>query len=199
MFRSLRKTFIAGIFFLAPVIVLIMIALKALELLQKLLHPILNNIPDITIMGGIALHETIAFTVLIIICLLAGLFARTYMAKQFINNIENNLLNRIPGYALMKAAGEDFVGTDNPNLHVVMAWIEESWQYAIIIEVFDETRTVIFIPDSPSTKSGAVHIIDNTRIKSTELTYKQLMRLMAEMGKGSSEHLKELAKDIKTD
>src|SRR5262245_43272621 len=99
--RFLRTTIAGGVLFLVPVIVIVTILEKAFVLAHKIVAPIASHLPFQSIIG-VAINKVLAITLLVGVCFLAGLLARTAMARRCVEWLETSLLSNIPGYEFMK-------------------------------------------------------------------------------------------------
>jgi hypothetical protein len=103
MFRFISTTILGGLLF--PVVFIVAIIGKALEITNKLSVAIAGLLP-IDSIGGLALVELLALVILVLICFLAGLAAKTALAGKFAQSLEKKVLGKIPAYALLKSKAE---------------------------------------------------------------------------------------------
>ena len=90
-----RTTIVGGVFFLAPIVVLIVILAKAFGFAKTGLQAIVAHIPGVSDLSvGVATALSIAMIALV--CLLAGLVAHTLIAQRFVNALESSVLSKIP-------------------------------------------------------------------------------------------------------
>jgi len=128
--------------------------------------------------------------VLLLICYLAGLLASTMPAKKIISWIEDSVLANIPGYTFMKKAGENLMGFDTEKSYpVILVSIEEAWQIGFLIERVDESHIAVYVPGAPSPWSGSMYFMPNERIKEIDITYKEALNIIKNIGAGSSKRL----------
>jgi len=92
-----RTTLVGGILFLVPIVVLIIVLSKALAIAHKLVDPIAARLPFESLIGLRTPH-VLAITLLLIFCFVAGLFARTALAKRSVNWLESAVLSNVPRY-----------------------------------------------------------------------------------------------------
>jgi uncharacterized membrane protein len=178
----IKTTFIGGLFFVIPVVLVIVLIGKALEILRKLVAPIAANIPLETI-GGIAMARIIALFLLLLICFVAGLFAKTKKANAIKNWIENNILSHIPGYSLLKGMTESAIGLDSKDLKdVVLVDIEEVWQIGFLMDKIDDELSAVYIPGAPNPMSGDVFFVKNDRLKKLDLPELSAMKIYKKLG-----------------
>jgi hypothetical protein len=82
-----RTTIVGGVFFLAPIVVLIVILTKAFGFAKTGLQAVVPHIPGISDLSfGVATALSIAMIALV--CILAGLIAHTLIAQRFVNALE---------------------------------------------------------------------------------------------------------------
>jgi uncharacterized membrane protein len=136
-----RTTLIGGALFLVPVVAIIAIVGKALSLLAKVTVPLARflRVDDV---AGIPAPRLVAIVILVLICFLAGLVARTKLARSGVSWLETNLLSNIPGYTFLKNMSESFAGVeDQSGFQVVLVSIEEdAWQIAFLMEHLEDGR-----------------------------------------------------------
>ena len=82
-----RTTIVGGVFFLAPIVVLIVILAKAFGFAKTGLQAVIVHVPGVSDLSvGVATALSIAMIALV--CLLAGLVAHTLIAQRFVNALE---------------------------------------------------------------------------------------------------------------
>lgn len=190
IFKILKATFLGGILFLVPLVVLLVILEKGYGIIQKVTLPLVNHLPRVHVLG-IALQELIGILIIILICFAAGLLARTANAKKLIQKLENGVLSFVPGYSFMKNMNENIMGIEsNQDLKVILVPTDAGWQFAFLIEQIDESTFTVFIPDAPNPWSGSVVFVDKKDIKNIEISQKEALACIRKLGYGSKELLK---------
>ena len=85
--QFLRTTTIGGVFFLAPIVVLIVILTKAFDFAKKGLDAVLVHFPAaLELSPGAA--TALSILIFALVCLLAGLVAHTVIAKRLVDALE---------------------------------------------------------------------------------------------------------------
>lgn len=182
LFSFIRTTFIGGLFFIVPIVLLVFIFGKVIEIFRKIVAPIAENI-SITIFGEHALSRVIAIAILILICFFAGLLAKTKKARQLKEWVEDNILSNIPGYSLLKGMGENAAGLESENLkEVVLVDVEEVWQIGFLMERLDDDLNAVFIPGAPNPMSGDVVFVKWDRLKIIDITGISAMKISKKLG-----------------
>ncbi|WP_243860442.1 DUF502 domain-containing protein [Flavobacterium poyangense] len=161
----IKATFLGGILFLAPLILVLVLLEKGFSIVQKITNPILNHFPKIKILG-LAIEEIVVITIIVIICFTVGLIAKTAYAKKLIQRLEEGILSFVPGYSFMKSMNENIMGFESKqNLKVVLVPTDADWQFPFVIEQINENNFSVFIPDGPNPCSGSVCFVEKKTSK----------------------------------
>jgi len=188
-FHVFRTTLVGGLLFLVPVVVLMIVIGKALHLARMLVEPLASLIPVETI-AGVALAKLLAIAAIVFFCFVAGLYAKTSQAKKMVRWIETSLLSNLPGYSLMKVMGETVAGVGKKNRpEPVLAYIEEAWQIAFLVERIDGGHAAVFVPGAPSPWSGSLYFLTEDRIRPLNIPLDSALNCIKRIGIGSSELL----------
>ncbi|MDW8850143.1 DUF502 domain-containing protein [Flavobacterium sp. MMLR14_040] len=188
--KIIKATFLGGILFLAPLILLLILLEKGFGIIQKITNPIVNQFPKVKVLG-LAIEEIVAILIIVIICFAAGLIAKTTYAQKLIHRLENGILSFVPGYSFMKKMNENIMGFEsNEDLKVILVPTDAGLQFAFLIEQIDENKSAVFIPDAPNPWSGSVVFVEKKDIKEVEISQKQALACIRKLGYGSKELLK---------
>ena len=190
MFQFIRTTVLGGIVFLIPVIVFLVVIRKALEFTNKLAIPLAEMLP-VDSAGDLAITHLLAIVILILICFLAGIAAKTTYARKLVKYLEANFLEKIPAYALVKTKAETMFSREDSveSMKPVMVRFDDSWQIAFEIDRIEDDKAVLFLPGSPDPWAGAVSIVALERVTPLDIGSKSVTRLMKHLGKGANEAL----------
>ncbi len=189
MFGFIRTTVLGGLLF--PIVFIVAIIGKALEISNKI-SARLTGLLAIDSIGGLAVVELLALVILVLICFLAGLAARTAVARRFLQSLEMNVLGKIPAYTLLKAKAESALRPeDMGNMSPVLGRFDDSWQLGFEIERIGDGKVVVFLPGAPDPWSGSVCVMTEDRITPLDLTVKSAADIMKRLGKGSTGALRD--------
>lgn len=189
MLRFLKTTVLGGILFLVPILIFIAVIGKALELTNKIAAPLAQSLPVDSI-GDLALVQILAVAILIAFCFLAGLAARTTVAKKLINSLETNVLDKIPAYELLKTKTQSaLTPEETKGLRPAMTRFDDSWQLVFEIERLADGKVVVFLPGSPDPWSGSVCVVTDDRVTPLDLSVHAAANLMKRLGRGSTDTL----------
>lgn len=187
MFRFLKTTVQGGILFLVPVIIFIMVIGKAVKLTDKLAAPIARMLP-FEVIGGVAVAELIAVMLLVLMCFIAGLAAKTAAARRIVQSLEDNVLDKVPAYALMKAKTDSVLSAEaTEDLQPVLIQFDDSSQIGLLVESLDNGTNLVFLPGAPDPWSGAICGVTSDRITSLPISVREVTQLMKRLGKGSTD------------
>ena len=151
-----RSTILGGVFFLAPIIVLIVILAKAFGYAKKGVHAVVVHVPMVSdLRVGVATGLSIA--VIALVCLLAGLIAHTLIGQRLVNALESSVLSKIPAYEYLKQESASALGVaEIGELPVVFVPMEGGWQLGVQTETLSNGLVAIFVPGAPNPHSGSV-------------------------------------------
>ena len=190
-FAFVKTTVIGGVFYLVPLIVLVAIAGKAVDLARVVVTP-LGRRSFLGVHFGVGMGRLGAWLWILLFCFLAGLFSKTAVAQRIERWLEDTLLSKLPGYSFMKSMGASIVGfQSNQSQEVVLARIEDSWQIGFLVERVDEVHRAVYVPGSPSPWSGSLYFMTEDRIRRVPLTVVEALSIVKRVGLGSKVLFKE--------
>ena len=185
-----RTTLLGGIFFLMPIAMLAILLDKAMSVALKFAKPIAEQIPDEWNLG-VAKVTLLAIILLLLICLLAGLVARTTIAQGLIRGLESSVLSKIPAYEYFKQVTGGLLGADDLSKHpVVLAQFEGGWQVGVQVEREINGFVTVFIPDAPNPRTGAVFLLSADRVTATGAALGPTLNSLKRFGAGTNALLK---------
>jgi len=183
--KFIKMTLIGGAVFLVPVVLLIMIILRAMSIMMTVAEPVDRLLPVHSI-AGIGLSTIIAAVGLLLICFIAGLVAGSVYAQSAIEAVEKKVLNRIPGYALLRAITSSRDESRVPDMQPVLATLEGSSQVGLEVEKLPDGRSVVYLPNAPNPLSGIVRLLDADRVQRLDVSLKAVQEHVEQLGKGSA-------------
>lgn len=189
--RILTATALGGIVFLLPLLIIVVLLGHALRLVQPIVHPIANLFPAQTF-ETTAIAAMISLLGLFLICLLAGVVARTRIARYISGSIDNRIESRIPLYRIIRSTIRGFAAVEKDSSVIpVLARFDDAWQIGFILEENTDGLSTVFIPQAPTPMIGTVYYMEESRLKRLNITVGQAFRCVAQMGLGSRELLRE--------
>ena len=196
MFRFFKTTVIGGIVFMVPIVIFAMIITKALELTNKLAVPLSHMLP-IESIGHVAVVDLIAIIIILLICFMAGLAAKTTFARKQISLLESRVLSKFPAYDFLKNKMRAVLQSEeDEGMKPVLVRFDDSWQIAFEVENIPGETSAVYLPGSPDPWSGSVCFVTEDRIQSLESPLPVIIRTLKGLGKGSSELLHAYLKEV---
>ncbi len=186
MKKFLTTTALGGILFLVPLVFVVLILGKAYELMLRVAEPISRLLPSDTI-AGVGILNLIAIAVMLLLCLLAGLIARSRPARRLYNRFDRVLLELIPGYAWTKALVSSLgdTGEVTEKFKPVLVRLDDQMQLGFEMERTDTDLVVVFFPGAPDVRSGSVAYVEASRVSTAEGNLLAINKSLKLMGIGA--------------
>ncbi len=183
-----KSTLVGGLIFLLPVVVTIYIVAKALTVAKTIAEPISAQLP-LGQLVGIAVVDLIGLTLIMAVCFIAGLVARSRFAKDLVTQAEDRFLWKIPAYGVVKGVTESLDDKLESGVKPVIAKLDDASQIAFEVERLDDGRVVVFLPGSPEAWSGSVMIMTADRIEPLPISVVAAIQNVRSRGRGTVELL----------
>jgi len=159
---------------------------KALLIAHKIVKPLAAHMP-VDRVFGLPLPTLLAITVIVLFCLLAGLFARTVVARGIVAGLEATVLAKVPGYEFIKSMRESMPGIESPETFpVVLVRFDDTSRIGFRVEEIEDGRVAVCVPDALDAKSGAIHFMSADRIRATDVRMAATMKCLKRFGVGSA-------------
>jgi len=172
---------------MVPIIIFIAIIGKAIKLTNKLAAPVSALIP-VDGIGNIAVADLLALVIILLICFLAGLAAKSTLARKSVSNLESRVFSKIPVYGFVKSKMDAIVQPENAEgMKPILVRFDDYWQIAFEVERIPGETVTIFLPGAPDPWSGSVCYVTEDRIQPLELTLLPVLKTLKGLGKGSNE------------
>jgi uncharacterized membrane protein len=195
MYNFLKTTVLGGVLFLVPIVVLIAILEKALGVAKKVVVPLNDALFQGTVHHAY-MADLLALVLLLVLCFLAGLAAKTSFARKYVDALEKQVLAKVPTYDSMKSK---FLATlqsqsqsqsqEGEAMRPVLARFEDSWQIAFEVERIPGGIITVYVPGAPDPWSGSVCFMTEDRIQAIDPAMSPVMKTLKDLGKGSNEQL----------
>ena len=191
MIKYLRNTIIAGVLFLIPIILLVIIGVKFFGFLILLAKPMGKLIP-IDSIGGIAVANILVVLLLVVICFLAGILSTGKIMKRIQMTIENKILIKLPGYPILKGFMDGISTTKkaSENFIPVLVSFDDNEQLCFEIEETSNKKVVVYVPGAPNPWSGTVLYMDRFRVKRLNISIPEAIESIQGLGLGTDNLIK---------
>jgi uncharacterized membrane protein len=181
-----RSTILGGVFFLAPIIVLIVILAKAFGYAKKGVHAVVVHVPMVSDLR-VEVATVLSIAVIALVCLLAGLIAQTLIGERLVSALESSVLSKIPAYEYLKQESASALGVaEIGELPVVFVPMEGGWQLGVQTESLSNGLVSIFVPDAPHPHSGSVFFFPAEVVRPAGIKLAAGLNCLRRCGAGAS-------------
>lgn len=181
--QSITQAFLAGVLFVLPVYLAILLLAKAAKSFGGLVKPLTRLLPE-----WFPAENLLSFLLVLLACLLVGLALRTSVGQAARTRIENSLLQKIPGYELVRSMTRQMAGDSRESAwKPALAEIEDALVPAFIVEELADGRFTVFVPSVPTPFAGAIYILTAARVHPVNVPFTRAVKVITRWGSGSSE------------
>jgi uncharacterized membrane protein len=178
-----KTTLIGGLLIVLPIYLSILMVGKTLSAIGALLSPVTSAIP-----AGAQFRQLIAVLIVLAVCFVAGIIVRTGPGLRAKNALERSVLERIPGYAMVRGltarvSGDQREGAFRPAL----VEIEDALSPGFIIEELADGRYTVLVPSVPTPAAGALFIMPRERVHPLDVPFTQAVKVISKWGAGAGE------------
>jgi len=181
----LKDAAIGGIVFLVPVVVVLIILGKAVEMMRKVAAPIDQMIP-LESVGGVGLETVIAMLLVLAVCVSAGVIARSFIGQRFYGWVDATLLKLVPGYGYIKSVASGLSDEQKDQLKPVLVHFDDLAQLGFEVEHCADGRVIVFMPGAPETHSGDVICVAADRVEALDVRFNEVLKSLRGLGTGSA-------------
>lgn len=189
MVDAFKSIAIGGILFIIPVTVAVVVIGKVMGVLEVVAEPMADFLPTDTILG-FGLAQVIAVALLLFVCFVAGLIARSAIGQLVGGKVEGVLLAGVPGYAVLKGLVEQVLKSQEQaaQFKPVLVPVRGGLRPAFEVERLPSGEVVVFHPSSPNVWSGFVSYMEPDQIRPLELGVGEMFHSLEQMGIGTSKY-----------
>jgi len=181
-----KTTLIGGVLVILPIYIILLLLFKTVAGVAALVSPITAQLP-----AALQFREVIAVVILIFVCFVAGLLLRTGPGMRTKNAVELNLLDRIPGYALIRGLAARAAGRkEGDTFAVALVEIEDALVPAFVIETHDDGAFTVFVPSVPTPVAGAIYILPKERVHLVDVPFAKALTVISKWGVGARDLVK---------
>jgi uncharacterized membrane protein len=190
----MKTTLIGGILIVLPIYVSLLLLAKAASGLLALVKPITAAVP-----ASVEFRQIFAILVLAVICFIAGLIARTGPGLRAKNAFEQAVLEKLPGYALVRGLAGRIAGqVDERAFAPALAEIEEALVPALIIEELEDGSYTVLVPSVPTPMAGALYILPRERVHPVDVPFTAALKVFSRWGAGAGEFVQAMQRTSKS-
>jgi uncharacterized membrane protein len=178
----IKTTLIGGLLVVLPIYLALLLVAKTLSGILALLGPITAAIP-----AGARFRSLIALLIVFAVCFVAGALVRTRPGLRVKRAFERAVLERIPGYSLVRGLVERFSGDGSADgaFRPALVEVEDALAPAFIIEELEDGRYTVLIPSVPTPAAGALYILARERVHPLDVPFTQAVKVISKWGTGA--------------
>ena len=178
-----KTTLIGGVLFLVPVVILVAILGKAINIMMLVAEPMAEMLPIDTV-AGVAIANVLVLIGLLVVCYIAGLIARIAAAGKFVKTLESRILMNIPGYAVIKAMTSGIDAAETQNMRPVLVTLGNVQRVGYETQRLQDGRVLVFLPGTPNAWSGISQITQAEHVQHLDASVIEVMDFTEQYGKG---------------
>jgi uncharacterized membrane protein len=143
--------------------------------------------------SGTTMETIMAVALIVLLCFVAGLFARTILAQRIMSELESAVLSKVPAYDYLKQAGSSMMGLGEMAEHpLVLAQFGGAWRLGVQTDAVVGGLAAVFVPNSPNTFSGSVFFVASDNIRPLDVPLAQALGCLERCGAGGGSLLSKL-------
>ena len=175
----LKTTVVGGLLVLLPAYLAVLLVLKGVAAVGQLLGPITAGLSG-------EYRTVVAFLIVVAACFATGVAVRTRIGRRVKQAVESRLLERLPGYTLIRAVSRRLGGQDDPaTFAVALIEIEDALTPGFVVEEHDDGRCTVFVPSVPTPAAGAIYILSADRVHRIDVPLATALGCITRWGTGT--------------
>ncbi len=183
---SLGTLFLEGFFILLPFLIAYLMLGQLFDMLMALTQPILDVMPERFVPGPWA-HRFAAAGILIALCFLVGMAARTVSARRFGRWFERRSLEHFPPYKVLKSLST-WISGKGASEHLQPALLEvmpDTRMLVAIVEALPNDQVTVFVPLAPTPGIGFLQILHRNKVTKVDSSMADALGWLLNWGTGT--------------
>jgi uncharacterized membrane protein len=191
----IKTTIMGGLLFLLPIAATALIFFKAGKMAAEVAAPLADKLP-LPKAEAVILLYLLATILAVLLSFIAGVFIRVMpYERKIMLYLEERFLRKFPPYMAAKKYTNLIAGMEiNEGMKPALVCIGNAWQLGFVIEQFNESNVVAFVPSAPDPSSGDIFILPNDAISSLSVPNAVVVQCIEKSGKGLSDIIAKSAK-----
>lgn len=189
----IKTTIIGGLGVILPIIILLIVFRTLFNIITNNLRP-LTNLLGVGMFGKGIIADIVSIIVVILICFAVGVLARNRTIKFYHEQIEEKLLNRVPGYKAIKGALQYFEGgKEKPFSKFALVRVHggETLTYGFITESHSDGSYTVVVPQWPVPTQGDIFHVQGKDVFVMDTPVEEAMKFVIGGGAGSKKMIEQ--------
>jgi uncharacterized membrane protein len=183
--RFVLVTLVRGVLFLVPIVLVALLAREGYQMLHRIFQPVARLLPQDRLFG-LLVEDLLSVAAIVLVFLVAGLFVGTRPGRLLSDRLEQVVLYRVPGYLMVRGAVGRFPGVSgDARPEPAMVETDDGWAFGLVVERLPQGFCTVFLPDAPTPTSGAVRIVEASRVRPIEASMLSLLGCLTRSGSGA--------------
>jgi uncharacterized membrane protein len=183
-----KTTVVGGFFIVLPIALAAIILSYVVDIVADTIEPLLEGVP-VDEIGGVGIAILTAILLILLLCFAAGVLIRTQLGTRLHEWLEQTILNRIPGFSLVKNLTSRFSPQEGSSLALARLHPGGAQVIAFVAEDIDEERVAIFVPLAPTPTVGTVYVVERANVERLETGTPAALNCLMPWGLGAREIL----------
>ena len=189
-FGFFKTTVLGALLVVVPVGIVSFALWHVAMLFKVLLGPIFTHLPfDSYTVRSCAIAAVLLSVV--ILCYFTGLLARTRWGRRLRDWAERTILDRIPGYKVVRSLAHQYLGhedEDERKFLPVMVDLYASGTRAVGFEIEElgDGTVAVFLPSVPAVTLGQLQIVPRERVFPVEASLHETIETLTMFGEGAA-------------
>ena len=187
----IRATVVGGFLVVLPVVLAVLVLIEALEFVRLATDPLVGML-GIEEVVGIEAALLLSILAIVLICFLAGLVLASRIGSMLIGFLERSVLDRVPGYRLIKSLTTSFA-TVSDKAHFPVAIVnlygDGTRVLGFIVDEVEGEDYAIFVPNAPTPIAGSVYFVARDRVERLPIAMGAAVNSLMQWGIGSAQLL----------
>lgn len=185
LFSFAKTTALGGLVFLLPLLVVAYLLVQAYEIMLEVAEPLARVLP-VEALGGIAWAGVLAALLLVLLCFLVGLLARTALARRLRQGFERRVVAGVPFYGFVKSMlSSSLPAEEEGGLRPVLVRFDDCSQIAFEVERPRPGEVAVFLPGAPNPWSGKVQLVAAARVQPLDAGMMGTVATIQQLGLGT--------------
>jgi uncharacterized membrane protein len=183
-----RTTVVGGLLVVLPIVLLVLVLMETVDLIGAVVEPIVAALPFVEV-AGVEVGLLVAIAIILFVCFLTGLIAKTSIGAGISRFFEQTFLDRILGYKLIKGLTQSFARVTEQSQFSVAAvdlYGDGTRVLGFIVDEVDGGDFAIFVPSSPMPTSGNVYLVSPDRVQRLGVPMSEVVNTHLQWGIGSA-------------
>ena len=187
----LGTRFVIGFLLLLPLLLSYLLIGALFDMLMALTAPIADVLPE-SAFPDVWTHHFTAAGVLVVICLLIGLFDESKTGKRIGGWIERKILIPFAPYALLRSLSRRLSGRDVPGQlqPALLSMSPDVRTLAFIVEEHADGEFTLFVPLAAAPGVGNIQIVSATKVEKIDASMMDTLGCLFNWGSGTEALLK---------